>query len=149
MRKFTLRASAPAVLAAILTQACTASTAPSANRRVHSILEPLDSTGRVVVVPDSVHAAVPFVVTVGTVGSPCVGLDSAAIQPTADGVEIIPYDAVPTTLTNCPQEVYLQPRHFKVAVPGPVIGIVRVVGRVLHDGTSTLGETVAVVRVVP
>jgi hypothetical protein len=111
------------VALAVLAAGCASPAQPSAqppSRFVASI----EGVSRPLIVPDTVHAGVPFTALVVTSGGACNTPSGADLRTVADRADITPYDSQPAGMTACILLLVVQRRAVAITLPTPGVGAV-------------------------
>ena len=97
-----------------------------------------------IMVPDTVQAGSPFVVTVSTFGSAaCIRPDQSRVQQAVLSADITPYDSVWVGSEPCPADWGAHPRSVELTFDRPGAVLIRLHGR-SFDHDLTLERTVAI-----
>ena len=120
------------------------SPAEQGSRRVVGIIDNGGTGIAPLVVPDTVHVGVPFLVTVTTFGGACDHPDGSDVSTNGLLADVTPYELLPPPETICIALLRASPQSIELTFATPGDGVVRVHGRTFRGGDLTLARTIVV-----
>jgi hypothetical protein len=114
------------------------------SRRVVVIIDNGGTGIAPLVMPDTVHVGVPFLVTVTTFGGACDHADGSDVSTSGLFADVTPYDLLPPPETICIAVLRASPRSIELTFAAPGTGVVRIHGRRFGGGDVTLQRGVVV-----